>query len=154
MSICVKYSLNTCNKIVNRLVYKMHFPSFTLQKDSPKISLSLSYQYYEWKMAHCRYKLMNWIKNGKRIMSYSLHLLLSIYVNHLRLHHAVIASDSKIIVASTLEIYPHSCYVGFSSPLSLIQAEASAPIMLVWRQRGERGGRTQPWLLKLLFESS
>ena len=87
-------------------------------------------------------------------MSYSLHLLLSIYVNHLRLHHAVVANDSKILVASTLGIYSHSYYVGFSSPLSLIQAEVSAPIMLIWRQRGERHGRTQSWLLKLMFENS
>jgi len=66
----------------------------------------------------------------------------------------MVANDSKIFVASTLEIYSHSCYVGFNSPLSLIQAEASAPIMLVWRQKGERDGRTQSWLLKLMFESS
>lgn len=119
------------------------------------VVLSLMYQYYEWKTACCRYKWRNWAKNGTRILSYSLHLLLSIYDNHLRLHHAVVVNDPQILVASTPGIYFSLMLCGCLVHLySLGQAEAAAPIMLVWRQREKRDGRTKSWLLKLMFESS
>lgn len=74
-------------------------------------------------------------------MSYSLHLLLSIYDNLLRLYYGVVANDPKILVASTPGTYFSLILCGCLVHLySLTQVEAAAPIMLLGRQRGERDG--------------